>query len=312
MKTKWFLIIICCLAGTLSFGQNQNPNLDSRQQAMEEAANSPINFWGKVVDQNGNPISDATVTFTLTTQMFSDDDTDNKVVVRSDASGLFSLTGKKGVGISVWVAKEGYYSISDAAGVSVNYFLKAKNPSISFRRSETNEPYPTAQQPTIFTLTKKGRFAASLVRKHVRLLMPKDGTPVEINLALGRVASVGQGDLKVQSWVTDNGKDVVHPYPWKCLVTVPGGGLQLRSGKLKFQAPTGNYQPTDEVTMSGAGDHWSRDMNREYFLQLSGNRYVRMRFEMVSGGNNILNLDYDLNTKPGDTNLESAKWSAAE
>ena len=137
--------------------------------------------------------------------------------------------------------------------------------------------------------------------------MPKDGSPVEIDLARGKVAAAGQGDLKVQSWVIDNGADVVHPFPWKCLVIVSGGGLQPRSGRLDFQAPSTGYQPQDEVDMPATAAHWGGNMMREYFLQISGDRYVRMRFWMVCGGNNFLNLDYFINPKPGDHNLESEK-----
>ena len=308
MKTKWSLIIVGCLTGALAHAQGTG--LEARKQAFEQASHSPINFWGKVVDQNGNPIEGVTATFSLTSDMFSEDNP--KTVVLSDANGRFSLTEKTGLGISVWVTKDGYYSISGEADASLNYFQKSKNPLFSFRRGGTNEPFPTEQQPTIFTLTKKGQPAANLIRKHLRVPMPKDGTPVDIDLVQGRVIAAGQGDLQVESWVTDNGKDVVHPFPWKCHVTVLNGGLQLRSRPLAFQAPTGGYQSKDEASMSPGGDHWSKDMNRQYFLQISGNRYVRMRFEMVSGGNNFLNLDYFLNPKPGDTNLESANWSAAE
>jgi hypothetical protein len=316
MKTQWSLIIIGCLAGTLLSGQNQNlnqvPNLNPTKQALEEAAKSPIDFWGKVVDQSGNPIAGATATFSLSRSLFSEEDDNTKIVVISDAGGLFSLTGKTGLGVSVSVSKDGYYSISGKSNASLNYFLKLKHPGISFNRAGTNESFPTEQKPTVFILTKKGEPAANLVHKFIRVPIPKDGSPVEINLVQGHVTTAGQGDLKIQSWVTDNGKDVVHPYGWKCLVTVPGGGLQLRIGKLDFRAPSSGYQSTDEVEMSNGGDHWSRDMNKQYFLQISGNRYARMRFEMVSGGPNILNLEYFLNPTPGNTNLESIKWSAAE
>jgi hypothetical protein len=42
-------------------GQDQNP----RAQTWAEALKSPIDFWGKVVDQNDKPIMDATVTITV-------------------------------------------------------------------------------------------------------------------------------------------------------------------------------------------------------------------------------------------------------
>jgi hypothetical protein len=318
MKTKLSLIIVVCFAGTLSFGQNPNPNQNPKQQAMkqaaEQAANTPINFWGKVVDQNGNPIAGATATFSLPSSSFSEDeDSTTKIVVLSDANGLFSLIGKTGAGISVWVSKEGYYSVPDEADAGfLDYFRKSKYPQTSFNRAGTWQPFPTEQQPTIFTLTKKGQPAANLIHKFIRVPIPKDGTPVDIDLTQGRIAPAGQGDLQVQTWVTDNGKDVVHPFAWKCLVKVLGGGLQARAGKLDFHAPSSGYQPQEQVAMGKDDEHWKKGMHKQYFLQLSSNRYARVRFEMVNGGNNLLNLDYFLNPTPGDTNLESAKWSAAD
>jgi len=308
MITKRTFIIIGCLVGTLSFGQDQNPNpnLTPKQQAMQQAYNSPIDFWGKVVDQNGNPVAGATVTFSVDSQPWEEED-QRKVTMLSGANGLFSLTGKKGVGIVVYVSKEGYYSTEDQSAAALNYFFKSKNNQVSFRRAGKMESFPTEAQPTVFVLTQKGPAATNLVHKHVRIPIPKDGTPVDIDLAQGRVVAAGQGDLQVESWVTDNGKDVVHPFPWKCRVSVLGGGLQPRTGKLDFQAPSGSYQPQDEVDMSATASPWSKSMNKQYFLQLSGNRYARMRFWMVNGGPNFLNLDYDLNPQAGNQNLESAK-----
>jgi len=316
MNAKWIFTTIGCLIGSLSFGQDQNPNLNPKQQALErfqeQVSKNPMDFWGKVVDQNGAPIEGATATFNLGPKTLDDYADESKIVVLTDANGLFSLTGKAGGGFSLWVSKDGYYSDPDQASASLPYWRKMMSPQTSFNRNGTWQPFPTEKQPTIFTLTKKGRPAANLVFKHVRIPMPKDGTPVYIDLAQGRVVAAGQGDLQVESWVTDNGKDVVHPYPWKCRVTVIGGGLHPRSEHLDFQAPSTGYQTQDEVDMSATAAHWSRDMIKKYFLQIGGNRYVRMHFEMVSGGNNFLNLDYDLNPQPGDHNLETEKYKGWE
>jgi len=306
MMLKQTLFIIGCLIGTLSFGQDPDPNQNPRLQALQQAYNSPIDFWGKVVDQNGNPVAGATATITLDSQ-WNDYDNKPKVTVFSDAHGLFSLTGKKGIGIVVYVSKDGYYSTEEQSAAALNYFFKTSNNQNSFYRGGTKEPFPTEAQPTVFVLTQKGPSAANLMYKHIRIPMLKDGTPVDIDLAQGRVVSAGQGDLRVESWVTDNGKDVVHPFPWKCRVTVLGGGLQSRAGEIDFQAPSGGYQPLDEVDMPATASRWSNKMMKQYFLQLKGNRYARMRFWMINGGNNFLSLDYYLNPQAGNQNLESVK-----
>jgi hypothetical protein len=325
MNMKWALLIIGCLMGRLAFAQNQNPNMDQipnanqvpdlssnpKWQAMQrfqkQVAKSPTDFWGKVVDQKGAPIEGAKATFNLGPKTLDDDADEDKIVVLTDAKGLFSLTGKTGGGFSVWVSKDGYYSDPDQASASLPYWRRMLYPQTSaFMRNGAWQPFPTEKQPTVFTLTKKGQPAADLIRKHVRVAMPKDGTPVDIDLVKGRVAAAGQGDLRVESWVTDNGKDLVHRYPWKCRVTVLGGGLQSRVDRLAFQAPASGYQLSDEVNMTTDGDHWSANMNKQYFLQIGGNRYARMHFWMGSGGHNFLDIDYFLNPKPNDLNLESA------
>ena len=305
MITKWSFITIGCLLGTLTFGQNQGPVLNPRQQALQQAYNSPIDFWGKVVDQNGNPIAGAKVTFTIDKQMGEGDENKPKVTVLSKAGGLFSLTGQTGAGIVVYVSKEGYYSTEDQSAAALNYFLKSSNNQVSFRRAGKVESFPTDTEPTIFVLSQKGPAVGNLIHRHVRVPIPKDGTPVDIELTQGRVVKTGHGDLQVESWVTDNGKDVVHPFPWKCRVTILGGGLSPRTGKLDFQAPASGYQPQEETDMAVTASPWSKDMNRQYFLQLSGNRYARVRFWMVNGGSNFLNLDYYLNPQSGNRNLES-------
>jgi hypothetical protein len=277
------------------------------QRFEEQVAKNPTDFWGKIVDQDGAPIAGATATFNLGPKTLDDDADESKITVLTDINGRFSLTGKKGGGFSVWISKDGYYSDPDQASASLPYWRKMLYPQTTFNRNGTWQPFPTEQQPTIFTLIKKGQPAANLIYKYIRVPIPKDGTPVDVNLAQGRVASAGQGDLQVQTWVTDNGKDLVHPFPWKCLVKVLGGGLQIRAGKFDFHAPSSGYLPQDQVSMAIGGGHWSQSVDKQYFLQLSGNRYARIEFEMVHGGSNLLNLRYYLNPTPGDTNLEFAR-----
>ncbi|PAW79529.1 MAG: hypothetical protein B9S32_03050 [Verrucomicrobia bacterium Tous-C9LFEB] len=269
-----------------------NEGVEGKKKAIKQAYASPIEFWGKVVDQDGNPIEGAQIKFTInnTPDPYGNLPTE---IVLSDANGLFSLTGKNGLGLSVWVSKEGYYSTSNQSSISLNYSLKGG----------VDQPFPTQDHPSVFVLKKKGQGAA-LIHKKLKVPIPKNGTSVEINLAQGKVVAAGQGDLKIESWVNDDVKDRIHPYPWKCQVTILGGGWQLKTEGLDFAAPADGYQAQDQVEMTVDNSHWSRDMVRQYFLHLNGDRYVRMRFWMINGGNNFVDLDYYLNPQSGDRNLE--------
>jgi hypothetical protein len=154
MKIKWILIIGSLLE-TLVYGQDQISNVNPRQQAVQQAYNSPIDFWGKVVDQDGKSIAGVTVTFTVFTLGSAWSDDKPKVVVVSDAKGLFSLTGKKGIALVISTSKEGYDSTSDQSVADLNYLRKASEHKTSFHRGEKDEPFPTQSEPTVFVLTQK-------------------------------------------------------------------------------------------------------------------------------------------------------------
>ena len=65
---------------------------------------APINFYGKVVDQDNQPIAGATVKFVwndISSAGWSSAES------TSDVNGLFSLADKKGKGLSVSVSKMG-------------------------------------------------------------------------------------------------------------------------------------------------------------------------------------------------------------
>ena len=69
---------------------------------------TPIEFYGRVVDENTNPVAGASITFgwsELPTQEAA-----RKTTTMSNAKGLFSLHDKRGPALDVWVGKEGYYS----------------------------------------------------------------------------------------------------------------------------------------------------------------------------------------------------------
>jgi len=78
----------------------------------------PINFYGKVVDENGQPVIGASAHFewdgNATNKQAMDWNEEqtikNSADVISDAAGLFSLTNKSGTELDVSAGKAGYYS----------------------------------------------------------------------------------------------------------------------------------------------------------------------------------------------------------
>jgi hypothetical protein len=67
---------------------------------------TPIEFYGKVVDQDGKPVGGA-IADVIWTDMSAKGS--SQMEVTSDADGLFSITGIRGKGMTVQVNKDGYY-----------------------------------------------------------------------------------------------------------------------------------------------------------------------------------------------------------
>jgi hypothetical protein len=177
----------------------------------------PIEFYGKVIDENTNPIAGAHVNFRW---METPNDEGSRITnVESDTEGLFSLQDQRGPSLSVSVSKEGYYvSHKDQTGFSYLH----------------GDFSPVEWEPVIFHLHKIGH-GESLVELKRNYRIPRDGTPVSINLTTGATATSESGDFVVQCWTQDAGKRSGEKYDWRCVVSVPGGGAVMNNEEFAFQ-----------------------------------------------------------------------------
>ncbi len=254
---------------------------------------TPIEFYGKVVDENTNPVANASVHFVWTD--LSENGTAEKDTV-SDQGGLFSLSNTNGKNLIVQVSKEGYYAFQPF-GAAFNY------------AGENHNFVPHAADPVIFRLKTKG-VAEPLV--HVQSPMggpksfriPKDGAAVDVSLTTGKVVPEGQGDLRVQCWTDNGGKQSGEHYDWKCQIAVPGGGILQSTNELDYLGPMYGYQAADLIDMPARlGTDWSSHASRNYFLKLANGNYARISFGIVAGGDHFFQLESFLN-RSGSRNLE--------
>lgn len=111
--------------------------------AMSGAAqdmNRPIEFYGKAVDEKGDPLSGATVRFGCV--VFPENHFTTNAV--TDAQGMFSLTGVTGAVLNVRMSKEGYEEVQGTNQSSFAYYSLG---GTGF--------YPDPNNPVIFYLRKK-------------------------------------------------------------------------------------------------------------------------------------------------------------
>src|SRR5262249_33218819 len=142
----------------------------------------PINFYGKVVDENDVPVPDVSVNFTWND--LSPTGTSHASAT-SDENGLFSLTGQHGKRLSVTASKPGYYSAGDARAASFEY----ANPADGLFTPDPNNP-------VLLHLRKRG-VGVDLItsrygmKSYFGVTAPMDGTTVRVDLLERK--SGGQG-----------------------------------------------------------------------------------------------------------------------
>jgi hypothetical protein len=247
---------------------------------------TPITFYGKVIDQNGHPVSSARAEFDVIDNFF---ESGSKYQRESDAVGLFTISGIKGSVLTVAVTKEGYYYIHGKSNGSFGYGMGADT---------TRREPPTKDNPSVFVLQKRGSSEPLIRADGGQINVPRTGRPLNVDLETGRA---GRGDLQIETWIGDSTQQ---RFDWRYRLSVPGGGLVERNGQFDFQVPEDGYQPVIEVKMPASGEQWSKRPKKEYFARLADGRYARFSIRFYAGNRNFVVLESYLNPKSGNRNLE--------
>ena len=258
--------------------------------------NTPIKFYGKVIDQHDNPVPYAEIKYNVADKFLAPG---SKYESSTDKHGYFSIKRVRGAGIYIEVSKHGYYRTPATDGKIGSY---ASIRYAEAMRDNKDLPIPTKDSPTVFTLRKMGETESLIYIERSSVRIPKDGTPVMINLRTGKATKSGSGELKVECWTEDQNKDEKRQYPWHCRVSVPGGGLVKREGEFNFEAPVEGYQPFDEI--KPPEERWASNAERQYFVKTADNRYARIEIRIRTGGDHFVVIQSYLNPQPGSRNLE--------
>jgi len=251
-------------------------------QKYVEGKNAPIEFYGKVIDQDSNALAGAVIksairhwTAPIVFQMGS---IEIPVERTSDKDGRFEISGETGDGFGIVITKDGYEAEPGQNGfgtVGGSY----DNPVI-FKMWSTN-------------------IHEKLISGQKSFHIVPDGRPYFIDLIDGTIAESGTGDLKV--WVKrpdqiTNGQR----YDWSCEVDAINGGLQVTSDYSMYSAPPDGYVPSfqfEQTVGSGWGD--STGERRFYVTLNNGKEYGHITIELYAYYNNqipgLIRLSYAVN-----------------
>ena len=248
---------------------------------------TPIEFYGKVVDQATNPVPNAEVDFSWTDLSPSGN---SERRTKSDSKGFFALHRATGKNLIVRVSKDGYYAYAPF-GLAFNYAGENQNFVADPNRAVT------------FRLRKKG-VTEPLAYCKKKFQINRDGSPIGIDLRRCENTPVELSSFIVRCWTEDRGSKPGQKYDWRCRISVPGGGIQKYTDEFPFQAPTEGYAGADEISMPAAlGQDWGDSAKRGYFLKLANGNYARMTFEMVAFNDHFFQIESVVNPS-GSRNLE--------
>lgn len=247
---------------------------------------TPIDFYGLVLDQEDRPVAGAEVTFSWNPL---DSDGEN-LVVKSDANGRVKFLGRKGLYLGVRVSKEGYYQIKTEGGSlqSFDFFVT---------KDRTPDHLSDPNDPAILRLMKKGE-GVDLITSEFRNKLPPSGE-AKIDLLNGRLSSNGQLELSIERLSKE------WHFPWTAKATIKGGGFVKAEGQFMHEAPAEGY--VEDII-------WSFPLNEEgrqerfvikenYYIKFgSPPRYGRIVIYLKSHNKHLL-LESHVNPD-GERNLE--------
>jgi hypothetical protein len=252
-----------------------------------------LDFYGKVVDENNQPVPGASARLEWNTIAVPGGTAYQRI--SSDGNGLFSLTGRCGKVLEVRVEKDGYYTVQGGKG------------ALAFEYADPSSPYwyePDPNSPVIFHLRKKGE-GSKLFSKTLTVPLNNSHPQDRVNLMQGFIKPDG-----VLTITTDKSKFLPgnQPFPWTFGLSMSEGGLVETKEQFPFEAPTDGYTSTITLAMTNTDRSvWQSGVKKTYYFYLpSTNTYGRLTVD-TSSSLPFVSLNYVYNLIPGNRVLEQAE-----
>jgi len=243
---------------------------NSELQLAREYA-TPIVFYGLVLDERDQPVSQAEVEF-----MNGDTPDGNWTWKKTlaDSNGAFVLQGIRGRRLDIKIRKSGYYTISDSRR---NFTYAGYHPGKALF-------IPDPDNPVVFRLRKNGE-AAELIHRSDQVLFNLDETERSFSF-YDHSRRRDQSDYVIirpvdRGRINSRGKHVLD-----LELSTPKGGIQLRTDKFQFVAPTNGYQ-TSLIAPPNVGTDLV-----DFFVRFENGNYGRFT---IAGNSGQYDVDSYLN-----------------
>jgi hypothetical protein len=259
MKRIFISVIVLC-------GLMPLPSIAQKGIADPVTGNAAINFWGRVVDQNGAPIGGATVSLTLdygwTTSPIHGGMKQTRQILKTDAGGNFAFTNVQGHGITINSIDQPGYQLSPTVSRSYRYSWSA------------DIFHPNEKSPVVFRMWEK-MGGEPLVADSKFYGVNPDGQPYTIDLlAHKKTAGTGvPGDIIVR---IHRPKEIKprSKFDWSYSIEVVDGGIIATNDDFMYRAPEAGYQDKYEFSMPASSTNWLPEIDHQQFYVKSRNGKV--------------------------------------
>jgi hypothetical protein len=269
-----------------------------------EAANAPIEFWGKVTDQDGVPLEGVKIAYTGLILWGNDvgvswEPKEHKGQAVSDATGSFGITGFKSNSLGLdSFSKPGYV------------YRGRPNHSFDFGGNMPEHKFvPQRDKPVCFAMVNE-RILGPLTHMEGRLRLSGDGTIGRWNLWTGEPDDDGEPDPSGELTIIFRSElaapaNPTHVFDWSADLEIVGGGIMETAWVEEFhRAPEAGYSATVPYSKEPAK---RGIIGCAFYLQTRNGNYGRIQVEISpshDGRTAHCFITSDMNPRPGSRNLE--------
>ncbi len=242
-----------------------------------------INFFGLVIDQNGEPVAGHKIIYNTIGAIYAEGSGPGETV--TDASGRFAINDAKARTLYIESAKKNGYQFPRAKYLDHDIFLNT---------SEEN--------PYIVNAWEIDRYPNIIKSKAFPKFIP-DGRTYTLNFLDKKIVKEEdsiEGDLRVTFDRTDE--------QWNVVIEAVNGGLQETDDLYRYLAPVGGYKPS--LSYQGTGKNKAKtSKNNIYFTSRKNKIYGTFEMEVwpYYRDKSGISLDYVINLEQG-RNLAIKKY----
>lgn len=243
---------------------------EAQMKEIVEAKNVPIDFWGRIIDQDDNPIAGVRVVMRVRHWEFipaaGPTSTSPKVEVLSNSDGRFEWHGQTGDSLAVEAVDKPDYKLSPRAPSGFSY-------------GRSPEPFTAnPSQPVIIRMWRLGPSEPTISNRGFFGFVP-DGRLYTLDLIKNQKHENrgGDGDLTVRI-SRPNGIKPQDRYSWDLELAAVDGGMTEATDEFLCQAPEKGYETKLKIRMDPTDSNWTSVLRRQfYFRSRNGRVYGAMQ-----------------------------------